>query len=251
MNLLIVNDDGIHAKGIHELAKEMSKEHCVTVVAPEEQHSAKSHSITVFRPLTVRPTTLEGVAGTCYSIDGTPADCTRTALTAFLAEEKFDLVLSGINLGENVGQDIWYSGTVAAAREAGFFRIPAIAVSAEVDHKEHEGNFAYAARYVRKFLTERFEQLRGSNMLLNINVPNRHDADILGVRWCKVGGAMMDKYHVERAGEHFSVKVAPPRIPIPETDTDRDFLRRGYVTVSPLGASLDNHSAFEELKEWF
>lgn len=250
MNLLIVNDDGIRARGIHELAKELSKEHRVTVVAPEEQHSAKSHAITVFRPLTVRKTDLEGVSGDCYTIDGTPADCTRTALTAFLAEERFDLVISGINLGENVGQDIWYSGTVAAAREAGFFQIPSIAVSAEVD-RSHDGNFSYAARYVRDLIVRCFESLRGTNVLLNVNIPNRHETDILGVKWCKVGGALMDKYHVERDGEQLSVKVAPPRIRVPEVDTDREFLRRGYVTVSPLGDCLVNHSVFEDWKERF
>ncbi|MBW1778504.1 MAG: 5'/3'-nucleotidase SurE, partial [Deltaproteobacteria bacterium] len=127
MRILLTNDDGIHAEGLHALYRRFSREHEVLVVAPDRERSAVGHSITLHKPLRCDPVTLE--AGVCgYAVNGTPADCVKLAVLELMVPPP-DLVLSGINPGANIGFNVNYSGTVCAAREAGYYSIPAIAVS--------------------------------------------------------------------------------------------------------------------------
>ena len=149
MKILLTNDDGIMAEGIYTLAKELEKDHEVIIVAPEIQRSAQSHAITLFQPLVVKEVELEGLKSKAYSISGTPADCVRTGLEV-LADGPVDMVFSGTNIGLNSGMDILYSGTVSAAIEANIYKIPSIAVSAEL--VDGNARFDIAAKYAKKIL---------------------------------------------------------------------------------------------------
>ena len=126
MNILLTNDDGIHAKGLWAMERVLSREHNVSVVAPNEERSAVGHSITLASPLRLNSVQTNGGWG--YAVNGTPADCVKLALLEIL-ETRPDLVISGINPGPNVGINLNYSGTVSAAKEAALMGIPAIAVS--------------------------------------------------------------------------------------------------------------------------
>ena len=127
MNILLTNDDGIYAKGLWALYAKFARRHCVTVVAPDRERSAVGHGITLYQPLrTNRVNINNGFTG--YAVNGTPADCVKMGLMEIL-DSKPDMVISGINPGANVGVNINYSGTVAAAKEAALYNVPAIAVS--------------------------------------------------------------------------------------------------------------------------
>ncbi len=129
MNILLTNDDGIDAEGINTLAELLSKHHNVVMVAPENQRSASSHSITIYEPIIVKQVK-KSYNVEAYSISGTPADCVKVALDK-LVPDNIDIVISGINKGLNIGNDILYSGTVSAAIEGSMYKVPSIAVSAE------------------------------------------------------------------------------------------------------------------------
>lgn len=149
MNILLTNDDGIEAEGINTLAELLSKYHDVIMVAPENQRSASSHSITIYEPIIVKqvkkPYNIEA-----YSISGTPADCVRVALDK-LVPDNIDMVISGINKGLNIGNDILYSGTVSAAIEGAMYKVPSMAVSAQFIKNKKE-NYKIAAKYALRML---------------------------------------------------------------------------------------------------
>ena len=146
MNILITNDDGIYADGIIELSKEISKIANVYVVAPEGQRSATGHSITIHSPIMVQESYM-GDNIKAYSISGTPADCVKIGIEAIFKDINFDLVLSGINNGPNLGTDVIYSGTVSAAIEGFILNKPSIAVSYNKFKVKRE-IYAEAAKYV-------------------------------------------------------------------------------------------------------
>jgi 5'-nucleotidase len=162
MNILVSNDDGYLAPGIRALAEAMSAIANVTVVAPDSNRSGSSNSLTLDRPLRVMRSP-DGV----YSVNGTPSDCVHVALTGIL-DQRPDLVVSGINQGQNMGDDTLYSGTVAAATEGFLFGIPAIAFS-----QVHHGwqHLDAAARVARDIVQRRFDALQ-TPWLLNVNIPN-------------------------------------------------------------------------------
>ena len=248
MRILLTNDDGIMAEGIYALAKELDKDYEVTIVAPETQKSAQSHAITLSKPLVVKEVELEGLESKAYSISGTPADCVRAGME-ILSESPIDLVLSGINLGLNAGMDILYSGTVSAAIEANIHKIPSIAVSAEwIDGNI---NFDVAAKYAKMILESSKDKLKKANIVLNINTPYKSEKEILGIKVCKIGGPVYDYYLTEynEEGEKTLSLQGRKDIEMIE-DTDRYYLNKGYVTVTPLHYDLTNFNLLEEVKDW-
>ncbi|WMM24760.1 5'/3'-nucleotidase SurE [Tissierella sp. MB52-C2] len=248
MRILLANDDGIMAEGIYTLAKELEKDHEIIIVAPDVQRSAQSHAITLGQDLIVKEVELEGLKSKSYSVSGTPADCVRVGLEV-LAERQIDLVLSGINFGFNSGMDILYSGTVSAAIEGNIYKIPSIAISAEV--KEGNARFDIAAKYTRQILESSMDKLVKSNIVLNINVPYRDEEDILGIKICKIGGPIYDDYFMEHSetGEKV-LKLKGRKDMEAEEATDRFYLNEGYVTVTPLYYNLTNFRLLEEVKTW-
>ena len=187
MRLLLTNDDGINAKGIYALAKELEKNHEVIIVAPDNERSACGHSITLTRPLIVRETKLEGLKSKAFSVDGTPADCVKIAINK-LIDGKIDMVVSGINKGLNLGTDVLYSGTVSAAIEASIYKIPSMAVSMEI--KKNIENYEMAAKYAGEILLKAKENDIRNDIVLNVNIPLLNENEIKGIKVCKIGSRL-------------------------------------------------------------
>jgi 5''/3''-nucleotidase SurE len=250
MKLLVTNDDGVHAKGIYALAKELQKYHEVIIVAPDDQRSASSHSITLTRPLRVKEEKLEGLNVKAYSVDGTPADCVRIALDQLISE-KIDMVVSGINRGFNLGADILYSGTVSAAIEAAINKIPSAAVSTDVT--DELSDYEVAAIYAEKIITEAYKNNIKEDFVLNINVPLKPLKDIKGIKVSKIGGCVYSNYFQEMSLEGetrvFEIKGRINEDHFYETDTK--FIKEGFVTVTPLHYDLTNFKILDEVGKWF
>lgn len=189
MNILLVNDDGVHAPGIKILSEELSKFANVYTVAPLEERSTTGHTLTLDH--TIR---FQQISEKVYGCSGFPADCTLMGVghlfKKILGDKKIDLVISGINRGANLGQDIYYSGTVAAAREAAFHGIPSIAISSCMDFKKTTNdlsNYYTASSFVKKIVELGVDRIISPMTILNINVPWKSQVEIKGVRVTKVG----------------------------------------------------------------
>lgn len=191
-NIVLTNDDGVHAPGINILRETLSQIANIIVVAPLTERSTTGHTLTL--DTTVR---LEEISDNVYGCNGYPADCTLMALGHLFKNplskyygRKIDLVISGINRGANLGQDVFYSGTVAAAREAAFHGIPAIAVSSCMDFKNPDKNNQYyysASNFIKNLVQSNISQVIPPMSLLNVNVPWCSEAEILGTRVTKTG----------------------------------------------------------------
>ncbi len=247
MDILLTNDDGIHAQGIKSLYRELKNSgHNVLVVAPLNEQSAVGHSLTIFSPLRVKEIREDGFRG--LALSGTPVDCVKWAVSSHL-EKIPDLVLSGINSGANVGIDVLYSGTVSAATEGALAGIPSLAVSID-DFRPR--NFSAQAQWVARFI-ERFSWSQlPSNNVLNINFPACEVEMIKGVKVCSQTNVVYkDRYNCREdprgrpyywlGGEIPMDKVAP--------DTDRALLSEGYITLTPLRFDLTNFDVMHELQE--
>lgn len=250
MRLLLVNDDGIHAEGINILAKELEKDYELTIVAPEEQKSAQSQAITISKSLTVKETQLDGIKSKAYSVSGTPADCVRVALDK-LIDEKVDMVISGINQGLNAGMDVLYSGTVSAAIEANLYNIPSMALSAE--WIDGEVDYHLAAKHGKDILEKTKDDFVKNNIILSINTPYLNGKDISGIKVCKIGGVIYDYYLMEYNGDNEErvLKLHGRKDRTPEEGTDRYYLSKGYVTITPLHYDLTNFNLLNKVESWF
>ncbi|HEY5790374.1 MAG TPA: 5'/3'-nucleotidase SurE [Gammaproteobacteria bacterium] len=243
MHILLSNDDGYLAEGLRVLAEVLATEHRVTVVAPDRNRSGASNSLTLERPL--RLSTHDGVT----RVDGTPTDCVHVALTGLLDEEP-DLVVSGINSGPNLGDDVIYSGTVAAAMEGRFLGLPALAVSMGRYEATHYASGAEATLQ----LVRRLHQAElPADTILNVNVPDLPWNEIRGFAATRLG-------HRHRA-EPVVCATDPRGRPIywigpagPEQDagagTDFHAVRAGYVSVTPIHVDLTRHAALPRVGAW-
>ena len=232
MRILIVNDDGIFAEGIYQLAKAAAKLGEVWIAAPKTQCSAMSHRITIDRAIRVeKEHILDGIPA--YSIDGTPADCVKVALNHLLPE-KPDIVFSGINHGRNIGIDIPYSGTVAACMEAILAGIPAIAFSIDIG-----GDYTAVAERLEEIITALQQRPIGKNEVWNVNFPACCSAEIKGILFDRiVSNARFYKEDIYTRTEHgsdaFSVMCHLTMIPIQEEGTDLAATNDGYISVGKI-----------------
>ncbi|OOM10713.1 5'/3'-nucleotidase SurE [Clostridium saccharobutylicum] len=251
MNILITNDDGINAPGIISLAKEVSKEHNVIIVAPREQKSASSHSISIHNPIKIKEESIDGLDCKAYSVLGTPADCTQIGLS-FLQDD-IDIVISGINKGPNLGIDILYSGTVSAAVEGAIYGVPSIAVSMDVNYEKDDEDYSKAVKWLMKVLNVAKEKYLKSDVVLNVNIPDLKDDDIKGIKVCKIGKATYNNEYVlvESNDEDKSYKLKGTRNNIEKDETDLYYLSKGYVTLTPLHFDFTNFSILEDVKKIF
>jgi 5'-nucleotidase len=232
MRILVANDDGVYSPGIATLARVAQRFGEVRVVAPDVEQSSASHAITSARPLRVRPTRLfDGIEA--FRVNGTPADC--VALGAFLWEQ-VDIVLSGVNLGPNLGNATWHSGTLAAAKQATLLGIRGIALSAPV--ADDEPDFSSLEPWIERVLALLLDDERGP-LLVNVNFP----LEPRGIRWTRQA---VDQYDgrvvpatdpMKRAIYWFT--VAP--LERPETGTDLWAMEQGYVSLTPLRLDLTDH----------
>jgi len=242
--ILVSNDDGHQAVGIQALAAAMEPLGEVWVVAPEAEQSASSHAISIHRPLRIRE-----VSPRWYAVDGTPTDCSYVGINHLLKDRRPALMVSGINHGPNIADDVTYSGTVAAAMEASILGVPAIAFSLVA---RHEFDFAAAARFARSLAASALARPLPPSMLLNVNVPGRGEPR---------------GYAVTRLGKHsygFDVieKVDPrgrkyywiggneyQHEDIPGSDCNA-VLRDGLVSVTPLQLDLTDEPTRQRVATW-
>jgi len=248
MKILLTNDDGIDAKGIQLLAKSLQKNHEIIIVAPDRQRSASSHSITLSTPLIIKEVKVEGLDCKCFSVSGTPADCTKVAIEK-VVPFKVDLVISGINDGFNLGTDVLYSGTVSAAIEAAIMKTPSIAVSCNGT----DNGFEIAIEYINKIINSiKFEDLK-SDVVLNVNIPPINKGDVKGIKVCKIGERNYKNVfmELENTNEHISYTVKGTAEDKDEMETDVFHIKEGYVTLTPLHYDLTNFKILKDVSSWF
>lgn len=254
MRLLLANDDGIDSIALQILAKELQTEHEVIVVAPSTQRSAASHSITIHNSLVVKEVTLPDIASKAYSVTGTPADCVRVALDKIITRP-VDMVISGINIGANLGRDILYSGTVSAAVEAAINKIPSIAASCEVDFgaSVNEDHFLTSAKYVSKVIEIAKNNLIPNDMVLNVNVPAIKEEQIKGIKVSPIGGDMYNFFYNKTLKEDGTIELSLSGKHNEEVieNTDVYYVKNGYVTVTPLHYDFTNFKLLREVSGWF
>ena len=244
MRILVTNDDGISSVGIAQLSQALQELGEVTVVAPKTEQSAVSRSITFRTPLRVESS--ESPVEKSYSVTGTPADCIFLALHHLL-DDAPDLIVSGINTGPNIGDDILYSGTVAGALEGALAGIPSIAVSAGT----HSGQrYDTAARWLVDFLKNDPLNLP-SKTCLNVNVPSLDLQELKGWRMTKQGhnhyGQAVLKRKDPSGRDYYWLGGDIPK-GLPEEGSDVEALMAGYVSVTPLGMDLTNYKYLEGAK---
>jgi len=242
VKILISNDDGYLAEGINTLAKRLRKKHQVTIFAPSGNKSASSSSLTIDKPL--KPTK---ISESIYTINGTPSDSTHFALCGYFKEE-FDLVIAGINFGPNLGDDVIYSGTVAAAIEGRFVGFPSIAISlASWDGK----NFNTAAK-VAEIIVDNVEFSKlSANTLLNINVPDIQFNEIKGFKTTRLGKRHQSENIVQDKdnpslywiGENGKEADNGP-------GTDFNAIKNNYVSITPLQIDLTNKEELKKVEDW-
>ena len=245
MKILVSNDDGYHAKGIIALTEALEAVADVIVVAPDRNRSAASNSLTLTDPLRVKRH-----AENRFSVNGTPSDCVHLALTGLLEEEP-DLVVSGINHGANLGDDVIYSGTVAAAMEGRFLGLPTIAVSlASEDRPTH---FDTAGRVAAGMVKKLEAATLSSDVILNVNVPDRPYEELAGMQAVRLGFRHKSEPVVKSKDAHgrtiFWVGPAGKGQDSGE-GTDFHAIEKGYVTVTPLSVDLTRHDSLPQLKSW-
>ena len=252
LHVMIANDDGVNAPGIEALARTVAGDpgYRVTVVAPAKNQSAIGHALVIRRAIKVAPHKLVGGAP-AWSVDATPATTVRVGIAELLKNDRPDLMLSGINRGENVGLIAWYSGTLGAAREASLLGIPAVAFSLQLDWGDPHPDYAGAARWAKRVVDAVSAHGLPQGIFLNVNIPRDMKA-IRGFRPTRMGLAADPKSHFEvvrREGETRwlrSVWVPPANQPV---ETDAGALMRGWVTIVPLGLDQTSFRAFPAL-EW-
>ena len=238
MRILVTNDDGIYSPGIAALARVASKFGEVRVVAPDVEQSGASHAVTPHRPVSYRPTPAFRVAE-AFRVNGTPADCVALGTNRW---SSVDLVLSGINLGLNVGNGIWHSGTVAAVKQAALLGIRGIAFSTPVtgDEPDFESLEPHVERVLAELLPEDLVRL------VNVNIPSTPT----GVRWTRQfvgaydGKVVPDTDPGGREIFWFTV------VPIEETEADSDIwaIERDLISITPLRLNLTDEDALEDLR---
>ena len=247
MKILVSNDDGYLATGINVLTEALEKVADVVVVAPDRNRSAASSSLTVHSPLRV-----SRVGENRYSVDGTPSDCVHLALTGFLDEEP-DLVVSGINHGANLGDDVIYSGTVAAAIEGRFLGLPTIAVSLTAVDGERLEHFDTAARVASDMVQKLARAALPPDVVLNVNVPNIPYASLRGIESTRLGFRHKSEPVVKTRDPHGrTIYWVGPSGKGAEAGEGTDFyaIERGAVAVTPLKVDLTRHEALTQLDDW-
>ena len=246
--ILLTNDDGVMAPGLLALKRAMERLGEVVVFAPQRSWSASGHTKTMHKPLRVEEVTLPDGAR-AYATNGTPSDCVALALLG-LVPRRPDLVVSGINQGANVGHDITYSGTVAAAMEAVIFGVPAFAISLDA---YEGGDFGLAAEFAAHLASLVLERGLPSHTLLNVNVPDVPPEGLRGVRLTRLGRRIyrdvLIKRQDPRGRSYYWIGGEPPT-GVVEEGTDIGALAQGYISITPLHLDMTDYQLLKEMKGW-
>jgi len=241
--ILVTNDDGVHAPGIIALYRAMKDIGDAYIVAPDRERSAAGHSLTLHRPLKA-----EEIREKVFSVNGTPTDCVTLGINKLLPQ-KPDLVVSGINRGANLGDDITYSGTVSAAIEGTIFGVPSIAFSLISDKTYH---YDTAIFFASKIVAYVLEHSLPYDTLLNVNIPNTHRNEIKGIKLTRQGKRIYEnsiqetfnpwgeKYYWIGGGQTFWEHG---------DEADMEAVQQKYVSITPVHLDLTNHAALVYLRE--
>jgi 5'-nucleotidase len=250
MRILISNDDGINAPGLkvlERIARTLTDD--VWVFAPEIEHSGAGHSLTLMRPLRLRK-----VSRHRFAVDGTPTDCMAIALKQILQDNPPDLMLSGVNHGANLGEDVTYSGTIAAAMEATLLGIPSIAISMQIKSTQPP-KWGTAEHYIPPIIKKLLKAKWPKDVLINLNVPNVVKDSVKGVALVK-HGMRHEKGDItiwnDPRGEAFYWLASSTRGErTDEIDTDLYQISDGYITLTPLHLDLTHYETLNKLKKVF
>ena len=245
MQILVSNDDGVNAPGLHALVKALQEVGEVFVVAPDRNRSGASNSLTLVNPLR-----LQTLDNGHVSVAGTPTDCVHIALTGLWPDKKFDIVVSGINAGANLGDDVLYSGTVAAAMEGRILGLPAIAISLVSNDST---NFAAAAKTAKNLVERIIKDPLPASTILNVNVPDIPYEEVSGFEVVRLG--------TRHVAEGVINAIDPRGAPIywigaagEEEDagpgTDFHAIKNSKISITPLRIDMTHYTAFEQLSNW-
>jgi len=248
LNILLTNDDGIQSPGLWALYRALEPRYGVVVVAPERERSAVGHGITLHKPLRAcRVSVKDGHEG--WAVTGTPADCVKLAMVELL-DRRPDIVISGINPGANVGVNMNYSGTVAAAKESALYGIPALAVSLQsADNPPYDE----AARFVAHLIPMVHAKGLPAGVFLNINLPNLALNRTAGVRITRQGCDIYDEYFEKRHDLRNRLYYWQGYESAPEyshADADGALLNADYITITPVRCDMTDYDLLETLKSW-
>ena len=246
MRILLANDDGYQARGLRTLARHLAPIAEVTIVAPDRNRSGASNSLTLEMPLRV-----ERVEDNLYYINGTPTDCVHIAVTGGLLDHAPDMLISGINHGANLGDDVLYSGTVAAAMEGRFLGIPSIAVSLVL---EGGANFDTAATLMRRLVERNATDPMPVDSILNVNVPDVPASQLKGIRTTRLGFRHKSEPAIKALDPHNRpIWWIGPAGAGQDAGPGTDFhaVAAGYVSVSPIKVDLTAHAAIDKVAGWF
>lgn len=242
--ILVTNDDGVRAEGIRNLREAAEEVGRVIVVAPEQQQSASSHALTLSDPLRIN-----WLDDSTIAVDGTPTDCVLVAMRGLL-ERKPDLLVSGINHGPNLGDDVTYSGTVAAAFEGTLLGIPSIAMSVS---SWHDCKFDAARDFAKVIIEKVLDEGLSPNTLLNVNVPSCARQGISEVKVTKLGKRVYRDVIIKkkdpRGRDYYWIGGGDP-VWEPESGTDFEAIEQNAISVTPLHLDLTDYTQLEVVKKW-
>ncbi len=249
MQILLTNDDGIHAEGIYALYLALKKIAQVTVVAPDAERSSVGHGITLRHPLWQKSAARNGKPFG-IALSGLPADCVKFGLSIVLKDKKPDLVVSGINCGPNEGASVHYSGTVAGAREGALMGFPSIAVSL---NSFGSNDYRYAGKVTAQLCKSVTKYGMPQGTFLNVNVPAVAESKVKGIRFTRQGiEPILGKFsRREDPNMREYYWLAGDLPPIKKDDhTDTYALHKGYVTVTPIHCDLTNAEFLQNMQSW-
>lgn len=250
MRILLINDDGIHARGINALAHCLAEMAEIYMVAPDRERSGTGHSITVFDPIRVIRANIS-CSRAAWVVGGTPVDCVKLAVNK-LIPEGIDLVVSGINHGPNLGTDVLYSGTVSAAAEGVLLGIPSIAVS--LNSYDEDMDFSFAAHFMANFIQVLMKHGLERKTLININIPPLMPEEIKGIRITKLGIRNYDNLFDERQdprGNTYYWMGGGVVKEDQEADSDVLALQDGFISVTPIHLDMTDYRLIEEYRGSF
>jgi 5'-nucleotidase len=251
LQIMVTNDDGVFSPGLLALAQALRQIAEVYILAPWRNWSATGHTRTFDKPLRARDVTLND-GSTAWVCDGSPADCVALALRGFF-EKKIDLVLSGINTSANLGDDVTYSGTIAAAIEATIWGIPAIAVSLDKPETLVKANYDTAASYAGVIARNVYQNGLPRGTLLNVNVPYQPENQIKGFQVTRQGTRIYHDVLEKRSdprGQPYYWVIGDTPSGIAETGTDMAALADSFISITPLRIDLTDHQMIAEMMNW-
>ena len=249
LNIVITNDDGIYSEGIIALASEIKKMANVTVVAPDRERSATAHAITMHKPLRVEKINMPISEVPGYKVNGTPSDCVKLAIEALL-DFTPDMVLSGINRGANLGNDVIYSGTVSAALEATVLGVPAIAFSVAGNE---DIDFSFPARFAKSLCQQISEKVFPKGSLLNVNIPSLDEGDVEGISITHLGirkyKDSFDKRTDPRGREYYWLAGEVVE-DLSKPNSDVSAIKNNKISITPIHFDLTKYELIDTIQKW-